>query len=84
MVRKNQLKEKYDKMASEVAAIAKAKTAADQKLVGRMHLREVALLTARSLMRLRDSSLRTPTNRSTSASSVLAETPRSSPPLLPA
>jgi len=33
MVRKNQLKEKYDKMASEVAAIAKAKTAADQKLV---------------------------------------------------
>ncbi|ORY24753.1 tRNA synthetases class II (A)-domain-containing protein [Naematelia encephala] len=33
LVKKQQLKEKFDKMQSEVAALVKAKTAADQKLV---------------------------------------------------
>lgn len=33
LVKKNQLKESFEKVASELQAITKAKTAADQKLV---------------------------------------------------
>ena len=80
MVRKNQLKEKYDKMATEVAAIAKAKTAADQKLVSLASL-ALACANGRSLTRSRSSSPRTPTSRCTLGSSGLADSRKSSLPL---
>ena len=80
MVRKNQLKEKYDKMATEVAAIAKAKTAADQKLVSLMAPR-LACTNGRSLTRSRSSSPRTPTSRCTLGNSGLADSRKSSLPL---
>jgi hypothetical protein len=75
LVKKNQLKESFEKILGELQAVTKAKTAADQKMVS---LPSVAIseLTFRSPMRSSNTLTPTPTRTSLLVYLVLVVTQR--------
>jgi len=74
LVKKNQLKEAFEKILGELQAVTKAKTAADQKMVS-LPSREPRL-TFRSPMRSSSTLTLTPTKMSSLVCLVLVETQR--------